>query len=247
MNVRFRKPEWIPTIATLCIVALTFSLSVWQIKRLHWKNDLLATIEKAQREVPKSLLSLPDITLPQHEWHNIIITGTLLNDKELYATPRYLKGEMGYAVLTPLAFTTPAGIRYALINRGWVPPHKKDPRTRPRGNPRNAVTVEGVIRTTFKQNRFVPDNNPSQNLWFWYDLPAMSRAEKLPLLPVLIDATRIRNADGSAMQDAPIPFPVEITLRNDHLGYAITWFLIGLSALAVYGFYYLEKKPRFTH
>ena len=35
---------------------------------------------------------------------------------------------------------------------------------------------------------------------------------------------------------------VEITIRNDHLGYAITWFLIGLSALVIFVLYHMEKK-----
>ncbi len=244
MPFRFRKPELVPTLFTLAIVALTFSLSVWQIERLHWKNALLASIDAAQSQPPEPLISIPAFALPREEWHNVTATGTLLYDKELYATPRYLNGQMGYAVLTPLRIETPAGPRYALINRGWVAPDKKSPQARASGNPQGPVTVEGVVRTTFSQSRFVPDNNPQKNLWFWYDIPTMQQATGLPLMPALIDATRTRLASGDTLKDGPTPFSVEINIRNDHLGYAITWFLMGLSAIGMYGMYYWEKNNK---
>jgi surfeit locus 1 family protein len=243
MNYRFRKPELVPVLFTLFAVGLMFSLGVWQLKRLEWKTKLLADIDQAQSAPPKPLLSYPTARLPDAEWHNITATGTFLYKDELYAEPRYLNEQMGYGVLTPLAVVTPSGTQYVLINRGWVPPEKEFAKDRSAGNPDVPVRVEGVIRKPFTQGRFTPNNVPAKNLWFWYDIPAMAAYTHLSLMPVLIDATRITRADGSAINDAPIPFPVEITIRNDHLGYAITWFAIGISGLVIFVLYYTEKKP----
>lgn len=246
MNYRFRRPELIPTVAVVIVTALMFQLGLWQLQRLAWKTALLATIEKAQEQAPQDLLSIPAATLPKQEWHNVIATGRLLYGKELYATPRYLKEQMGYGILTPLAIPTPKGMQYVLVNRGWVPPAKKDPATRTGGDPAADVRVEGIIRVNVERGwlwRKFFSNSLEKNLWLWYDLPAMEKHLGLPLLPVIIDATRVTLGNGTLIKDGPTPFPVEINIRNDHLGYAITWFLIGLSGMVIYALYYLERKP----
>lgn len=245
MSYRFRKPELIPTIAVIFVVALTLKLGFWQVDRLEWKTKLLANIEHAQSEPPKELLSYPPAELVRNEWHNVLVTGTLLNDKELYATPRYLKEQMGYAILTPLAISTPSGIEYVLVNRGWVNPANKDPATRTAGNPSGPVTIEGVIRVNVERGwlwRKFFSNLPEKNIWLFYDLPAMEKHLRIQLMPIMIDATRMTLAGGAPVKDGPLPFPLEINIRNDHLGYAITWFLIGLSGVVIFFTYYLEKK-----
>jgi surfeit locus 1 family protein len=239
--IRFRRPELIPTLFIGFMVALMFTLGVWQLQRLQWKTELLARIEAAQSAAPKDILSYPADKLPDFEWFNVRMTGRFLHDKELYATPRYYKEQLGYAILTPLAIDTPRGPVRILVNRGWVPPEKKDPGSRSAANINAPVTVEGVIRVFNKKGLFRPDNNPEKNIWFWYDVPAMARAEKLELLPVVIDATRITDSSGASLSGGPIPFPLEINIRNDHLGYAITWFLMGLTGIVMFGVYY--RKP----
>lgn len=243
MTLRLRTPELIPTLATFVVVAITMWLGVWQLQRLHWKTQLIATIEQAQSQAPRDILSYKPDEIEKAQWHNAVAQGVLLHRKEFHATPRYYKGLLGYAILTPLAISTKQGTQYVLVNRGWVPPEHKDPATRAEGNPLGKVIVEGAIRTAFTQGKFTPDNRPDTNLWFWYDISAMSKNLGLPLLPILIDATAVRNEDGTAIQDGPLPFPIEINIRNDHKGYAITWFLIGLAAIGVYLAYYIERKP----
>jgi len=242
MIYRFRKPELIPTLVMLVVVTLMFSLGGWQLYRLQWKNTLIAHIEEAQSQAPSNLFSTPTSRLPQIEWQNVMASGLLMHDKELYATPRYLQEKLGYAVLTPLAVNTSTGVKYILVNRGWVAPEKKDPLTRLEGNPTAPVIVEGTLRNPLPQGLFRPDNSPDKNLWFWYDVAAMAKKTHLPLLPVLIDATNVKTQHGDVLKGGPTPFPLEIKIRNDHLGYAITWFLIGISALVIFGVYYSEKK-----
>lgn len=242
MTFRFRTPKFIPALGTLVAVLITFTLAVWQLQRLEWKNQLIANIDAAQSLPPKALLSFAPEELTQSEWHNVLASGTLLHEKELFATPRYLNEHMGYAVLTPLAITTSDGVRYVLVNRGWVAPESKEREKRMAGNPTDTVTVEGAIRVPMQKKYFTPENHPERNLWFWYDLPAMSKELNLPLLPVMIDATAVRSADGKTLTEGPTPFPITINIRNDHMGYAITWFLIGLTAIGVFVAYHLERR-----
>lgn len=244
MIYRFHRPRLVPTLAVISVAAFMFALCFWQIQRLEWKTALLSNIEKAQSAPPESLLSYTPAQLPNRQWHNVIAAGRLLHDKELYATPRYYKEQMGYAVLTPLAMATPSGTVYVLVNRGWVNPAHKEPGTRASGNPKGQMTVEGVIRSHFHQPWLRPDNAPHKNLWFWYDLQAMGKYVGLPLLPIIIDATRITLENGKALKEGPTPFPISISIRNDHLGYAITWFLVGMSAIAMFVIAHLERVER---
>jgi surfeit locus 1 family protein len=131
-----------------------------------------------------------------------------------------------------------------LVNRGWVPSDKKDAATRAEGNTQDEVVVEGALRGSFTPKMFTPANQPERNLWFWYDLSAMSKATSLNLLPALIDATSVKTVKGNILEKAPLPFPIEIKIRNDHMGYAITWFLIGLAALGVWAAHYVERKNK---
>lgn len=243
MKLSFRRFETVPLIATFIVVLVTMGLGIWQLQRLEEKNRLITAIDAAQSAAPQNLAAIPQEALTTLEWHNIVTEGRFLHRHELYATPRYLKGLLGYAVLTPLEFMTPQGPRYVMVNRGWVPPEHKDSAKRMAGNPPGEVRVEGVIRKQMPKKYFTPENRPAENLWFWYDLPAMAKETGLPLLPVLIDETTL-NAPGETLENAPIPFPIEITLRNDHKGYAITWFMIGLGAIGVFLAYHWEpKKP----
>jgi surfeit locus 1 family protein len=111
------------------------------------------------------------------------------------------------------------------------------------------VKVEGTIRVNVDRGwlwREFFSNSPQKNLWLWYDLPAMQQHAGLPLMPIIIDATRVTLADGTPLSGGPTPFPLEIQIRNDHLGYAITWFLIGISGVVIFVTYHMEKKPSTT-
>lgn len=240
--IKLRKPETVPTIAMLVVVATCLFLAVWQLQRLQQKTELIASIEQAQALPPKDIHSFTEQELLGSEWRNVVATGVFLHEHELHATPRYLKNKLGYAILTPLAITNGKETQYVLVNRGWVEREKREASTRSAGNTKGAVIVEGAIRLQMKQKMFTPDNQPQINLWLWYDLPAMAKATGLKLLPIIIDAAAVRNVDGSKIKDAPEPFPVEIKIRNDHAGYAVTWFLLALSALGVFVAYYTEKK-----
>lgn len=242
MSITFRKPEFVPTIFMLVVVITCLYLAIWQLQRLEEKTQLLATIDAAQSLPPRDILSFSDEELQTSQWRNVIVNGVFDHTHELHATPRYYKTKLGYAILTPLAFETPQGTHYVMVNRGWVDREKKEASTRQSGNTSDKVTVEGAIRISFKQKTFTPNNRPDLNVWLWYDLPAMAKTTGLPLLPILIDATSIKTQNGEVLKDAPRPFPIEIKIRNDHMGYAITWLLVGLTAIGVYGAYYCERR-----
>ena len=226
----FVRPRPIPLIMSAGAVLLMFGLGVWQLQRLEWKEALIARIETANEDAP--LTTLPDdpAELDAHRFYRVEIQGEYLPDSELHVAARYFKSQLGYHIFNPFR-------RIALVNRGWVPSAKKssvDERTPPSG----PQTLLVQIQTTDERNPFTPPNQPDENIWFGRDVAAMGTHLKLGFIPA-ITLDLIGEQD---IQRLPVPSSGQIKLRNDHLGYAITWFGVGFSALVI-SLLYHRKKP----
>jgi surfeit locus 1 family protein len=217
-----------PTIMTLPAFVILLALGTWQLQRLEWKNALLSARETA--------LAAPPITAPgefdpaRHAGRRVRLSGMFLHGKEMYSTPRPRAGYNGLRVVTPLLLADGAVV---LVDRGWLPVERKSPATRRAGQIEGGVTIEGVIRAPGQPGRFVPDNQPADNIWFSFDVPAMAKAASLERVrPYLVVAGPAANPGG-----LPLGQPYRVEIRNDHLGYAITWYGLAAALLAVYILY----------
>jgi len=108
----------------------------------------------------------------------------------------------------------------------------KAPNNRKPGLLDGDVTISGLARDQLKAKPswFVPDNDPTGNMFFWKDLDAMAKSaglERAEVLPFFMDADAAPVPGG-----APKGGVTQIDLPNNHLGYAATWFGLAL-ALAV--------------
>ena len=95
------------------------------------------------------------------------------------------------------------------------------------------VAVTGIVRVPETQGTFMPDNEVGANRWFWRDLDAMARSiGAAEVAPFYLEAEK---------SDVPGGWPeggqTRVDLPNNHLQYAITWFLLAAALLIVYGFY----------
>jgi surfeit locus 1 family protein len=121
-----------------------------------------------------------------------------------------------------------------LIDRGFVPDAFKDRAARRESEPSGSVTVTGLARAPESQGTFIPDNDPDRNRWFWRDLAGMTKSMGLQgtIAPFFLDAER--SETGGAW---PQGGQTRLDIPNDHLQYAITWFLLALSLLVIYAIY----------
>jgi surfeit locus 1 family protein len=116
---------------------------------------------------------------------------------------------------------------------------------RAKGQIESVTTVTGIVRAPEKQGLFTPDNEPKANRWFWRDWPAMRRAlfpaRTVEVAPFFLEA-----------DDTPVPggWPkggqTRLDIPNDHLQYAITWFLLAAGLLVIYALYVLDRYRRRT-
>ncbi len=219
--MRFRKPELIPLLFIIAAVGLCATLGIWQLERLAWKQSLIADIETAQAE--PLLKTLPK-TLDGLNYRKVELSGKFLADKSLHRVGSRQNERPGVMLLTP--FRLQDG-RVILVNRGFAPSDKLSELKTPK-------TITGVLRPAHgKRAFFIPDNQPQRNLWLYEDIAEMSAATQLELLPLIIEAI------GKYEKDVyPIPSDGKIALRNDHFGYAITWFSLALVGIILFGIYY---------
>lgn len=214
-------------IATIFAFLLLSFLSAWQVQRLFQKEALIASLAAAKQAKPGDGLPKSE-DLSSLGFRTFTLKGRFLHDKEFHLAARYYKGKLGYHILTPFLLAKPDA-RIILLNRGWVASEQKNQAAHPEGE----QTLVAMLRTDRDHNFFTPHQTVEKNIWFWRDIANMSQVSQLNLLPVTGDVL------GKAEpQILPIPTDGDILLRNDHLGYAITWFAIGLSALVIFFFYH---------
>ncbi|QRM28471.1 SURF1 family protein [Microvirga sp. VF16] len=225
----------LPGLAALVALAILIGLGTWQLQRKAWKEDLIAQIEARAYGDPGAIVPESDWATwraDQDEFRKVRITGTFLHEFEapVYGlAPGERQGApiQGYYLITPLK---PATGAIVMINRGFVPTDLRDPVRRPESQPQGEVTITGLVRAPEPRNPFTPNDDPAKNQWFARDPQAIAAAHKLErVAPFLIDADASPNP-GSWPRGGQTP----LTVPNNHLQYAVTWFGIALTLIGVF-------------
>lgn len=219
------RPTIGSTIAVLIGLAFLLSLGSWQIYRLSWKTDLIAERTAHLNAAPVALPT-DNAALEAMMWVPVVLTGRFLHDKEIHLAARSHRGNVSTHVLTPLVRNEGPTV---LVNRGWVPDDKKDPATRAAAQIDDVVSVRGLVTPGAGRNIFTPDNDPASNFWLSVDFAQMGGAVGRELQPVIIDADATPNPAGF-----PIGAQTRLNIPNDHLQYALTWYLLALALVVVY-------------
>jgi surfeit locus 1 family protein len=234
--LKLRPLLW-PTIIMLPIFLFALFLGAWQMERRAWKIDILDRIATNQAAVPLPLDELLKGDPLRREYGRVRVSGTFLHDKEFYLAARSLKDKVGMQVVTPLRTDDGTVI---LFDRGWIPSEKKEPAKRAEGQLPGRVDLTGIVRRSQIKRQFAPDNDPAKNFWFHVDVPVMRRMAGARPDPVLdsffLEADATPNPGG-----IPVGGQTRLDIPNDHLQYAITWFLIALAAAGVYLAYHWEN------
>lgn len=234
-----RPPRiWPVILATVIGTAILLTLGVWQMKRLAWKEALIAELEAKSLAAPVSLSRAMDAAERggDPEFLRVAFTGHYLNEswKKMIAT---YQGGQGWIIITPAVSDDGWAV---IVDRGRLP----DSRLGDFARPEDEVTIEGVIRThRGGKGIYDPVNDPAANLWYWWDVPAMLAASSLPAgprpFPYVVQLTPSGDRGEFPRPDAP-----RANLANNHLGYAITWFGLAATLLGVAGFYIRELLKR---
>lgn len=205
-------------------IAILLSLGFWQVQRLAWKTDILNEIDARIVAAPVDLPVEPD---PAKDRYLPVVVDGSLTGQELHVLFS-LKGKgPGYRVISVLE----SDGRRVLVDRGYIPTDQKET-ARPAGR----VTVTGNLYWPEEVDKYTPAPDATRQIWFARDVPAM--AEQLGTEPVLIVA---REATDALVEPVPVD---SATIPNDHLQYAITWFLLAAVWLGMTGFLLWRIRQR---
>jgi surfeit locus 1 family protein len=221
---------------TACTLAFAgfVALGTWQVKRLAWKEALIARVERNAQAAP---VPAPDAQHwgtvgAQDEYRRVQEHGRLEYEREVLVSATTELGQ-GYWVLTPLQTQQGA---WVLVNRGFVPPEL-------RGKvPQAALqqTVTGLLRLPEPGGRPLQKNDPAAGRWYSRDVAAIAAAQRLPgsVAPYFIDLV----ATPGATPEWPRAGLTVLRFRNDHLVYALTWFALAAIMAAAIGYVLLDAR-----
>lgn len=190
-------------------IAVLLSLGVWQLRRLAWKEGVIAAIEAQIGAEPVRLSTIASPDPAADLYRPVTVSGRTTGEELLVLTGR--KGEgAGFEVIAVLE--TDDGKR-VLLDRGFIPEAARDD-----ARPPVALAVTGNLHWPRDADSYTPPPDPGTGLWFARDVEAMS--ENVNTMPLLVVA---RKVTGDAQGIVPVPVDTS-TIPNDHRQYAITWF-----------------------
>jgi surfeit locus 1 family protein len=233
----------------LILVAPTFfvlvGLGTWQVERKAWKEDLIAALKARLAEPPAALPMTEtwnDLAPAQDEYWRVRFTATFdyTGEALIYATASSFRPDAkgsGYWVITPARLTDGSVV---MVNRGFIPEARKDRTARRFGDIAGPVEIIGALRWPDERHWYTPAADLARNVWFDRDIAAIAEAKGLSgrIAPFYVEQESPVPPGG-----LPQPGKLAITLRNAHLGYAVTWYGLALALVLVVATLWIKSSP----
>ena len=208
------------TFIFIIISIVTLILGSWQLYRLNWKNNLISNISLS--------INNPELYNPEKFYENL--TTVILDDsykivnQPVFIESKTYKGKPGYHLILPIKLN---GEFFSVLNFGWVT-EKDLLKTQEILGKYSSFDHISVYLRNFHSDKafFIPQNDLIKNIWYSVNKTDMNRyyesSFKSEYYFVLLDE-RVNKFIHN-----PLVF-----LRNNHLNYSITWFLLSLSSLTM--------------
>jgi surfeit locus 1 family protein len=193
-------------------MSILISLGIWQMQRLAWKQVILTQIEERIVETPVALPANPD---PVDDKYLSVTAEGFVKPEFLRVLVSQKRIGAGYKLISPFVLEG----RTVLLDRGFISVNDDLP-----GEATIAVqsVVTGNLHWPQETDGYTPAPDIEKNIWFARDVEAMAAILKTD--PVMIVLREISPGNAGVT-----PLPVDtVNIPNDHLQYAITWFLLAL-------------------
>ncbi len=228
-----------PAIVAAGAFAVLVSLGVWQLQRKQWKEALIETVTQraAARPIDLPAPATWDALMPgTDEFRRVKLRAQFVDGAKsafLYTAGSSLRDDIkapGYFIFAPAKL--PDG-RILAINRGYSEQPDAKPVT-------GAVEIVGYLRFPESGSVFVSDHDATGATWFVRDQRVMAKTLGWgEVAPFYIDQESPVPAGG-----VPKPGPLKVQLKNDHLGYALTWFGLAGGLTAVFGVWVFTQRRK---
>jgi surfeit locus 1 family protein len=214
----------LPVLFGLLGTAVLIGLGVWQVQRLQWKEGVLAAMEAELTAAPVAIPAAPDPA--SHGWLPVAAQGRITGEEILVQSSLKAVGP-GFRVVAP--FETDG--RRILVDRGFIRLTDRD-----RNRPPVEADLVGNLHWPDETDGFTPD--PDGRLFFARDVGLM--AAELGTEPVLLV---VRRTDEDPLAVTPLPVTTA-GIPNNHLQYAVTWFLMALVWAGMTAFFVAQRRRK---
>jgi surfeit locus 1 family protein len=210
----------VPAVLGLAGVAVLIALGLWQLARLEVKLDQIAGIES---RIAASTVPVPLAPEPGSDRYLPVVVEGVFTGEAVHVLSSLQGQGAGSRVIAVLE--TPDGRRLA-VDRGFLPEGRRAGLDLVSG----PVSVTGNLDWPRDSDSYTPPPDLVRGLWFSRNAGPI--AAHLGTEPLLIVARQVAGADVPGL----VPAPLGIDIRNDHLEYAVTWFLLALvwAAMSLY-------------
>ncbi len=207
-----RKDMWVPLIFGLAGVAILISLGNWQIRRLDEKRVQLAEIDRRIAAAPVGLPAAPDPVVDKYL--PVRAAGTLTGEQVVVLASLKQIGAI-HRIISVLD----TGERRVLVDRGY-----RSLLAHAGYLPTGTIKLTGNLHWPDETDSYTPEPEMKGVVWLYFARDVRAMAVRLNTEPLLIVAREITPEDP---QLTPLPVTSAL-IPNDHLEYAITWFLLSL-------------------
>jgi surfeit locus 1 family protein len=196
------------------------SLGTWQVLRLYSKNNLISDLEN---NLKKNSINF-NVNIDK-EYTKVLFKKKDLKSKIfLY---HLNKGEIGFKVIVSYEVNSSLVV---LVDKGWI---RKDKINLIKNTLFNDDIIEGYTKKIREKNLFTPNNNIKEDFVYSVEVDNLKKSLNKNIYPLLIIQTSKTNKNI-------VSNDYEISLSNNHLQYAITWY--GLALVTIIFFLYYRKK-----
>ena len=201
-------------------ILTVLSLGTWQVLRLYSKNNLISDLENNLKKN-----SINFIVNIDKEYTKVLFKKKDLKSKIfLY---HLNKGEIGFKVIFSYEVNSSLVV---LVDKGWI---RKDKINLIKNTLFNDDIIEGYTKKIREKNLFTPNNNIKEDFVYSIEVDNLKKSLNKNIYPLLIIQTSKTNKNI-------VSNDYEISLSNNHLQYAITWY--GLALVTIIFFLYYRKK-----
>lgn len=237
---------WVLTLFAAIAFVVLVTLGMWQMRRLEWKEDLLAR-RAALAEAPA--IPLEEALARTTDPAGLDLTRVWADCPGLDRAPyqqvyTLVQGRVAYRLVSACRLPEGGPFDAVLVDRGYV---GEEVSARPVEEIDDyPVRVTGVLTTpasaggrVIGQVELVADpaasatTGPQRQIWMIRNLPGIAEAlgSRRPA-PVFLSAETSSNPDWLALKPG---LPPTSAISNNHLQYALTWFGLAAVLACIYG------------
>ena len=226
----------LPTFAAVVVVAATCSLGAWQLRRAEEREALAARQEAQAKAAPvvigRELLRNPD-TLSLHP---LTARGEWLPEKTVFLDNQIYQGRVGFHVIMPLRIS--GSDLHVLVDRGWIAGTGNRSQLAQVSTPSGMVDVSGYARQTNWRFKELDGTYKEGRIWENLTVERYAAWSGLQIQPVVLLETSAA-ADGLVRE-----WPKAGSGAEKNRGYALQWFLMAVTTIALWGYYFLRGRRK---